>query len=114
MNSAVLRKDDLTLIPNVECAEFFWERMRGLLGRSSLGEGRAMYLAPCGSIHTFFMRFSIDLVFLSKQMTVKRIVRGVRPNRIVSGGCKAWSVLEMESGWFPSDALHEGDEVSVD
>ncbi|MCK5850642.1 MAG: DUF192 domain-containing protein [Kiritimatiellae bacterium] len=87
--------------------------MQGLLGRSSLGDGRAMYLAPAGSIHTFFMRFSIDLVFLSKQMKVMKIVRGVSPGRVVLGGSMAWSVFEMESGWFPSDALREGDEVTL-
>jgi uncharacterized protein len=120
MKTAVLKKNGVTLIETVELAVDLKSRLIGLLGRSSLGKQRAIYLSPCSSIHTFFMRFPIDLIFLDRDidgaqraMLVTSIVRGVKPWRIVFGGGRAWSVIEMESGWFPVDALKVGDKVSL-
>lgn len=113
MKIAVLRKNNAVLIERVELAVRPWQRIRGLLGRSSLGQGRALYLSPCGSVQTFFMKFDLDLVFLNRDMQVERIVIKVPPGRIVTGGIRSWGVLEMESGWFPKDALGVGDKVSL-
>ena len=49
-------------------------RMRGLLGRRGLAEGEGLLLQPAGSIHTFFMRFPIDVVFLDREQRVVRVV----------------------------------------
>ena len=111
MKTAVLVKNGVSLIESVELAVDLKSRIVGLLGRSSLCKQRAMYLAPCSSIHTFFMKFPLDLVFLGRDMQVKKVVRNVFPGRIVSGGWGAWSVIEMESGWFPVDGLKVGDQV---
>ena len=111
MKTAALKKNGVTLIETVEVANRFRERMRGLLGRPSLGTSRAMYLNPCSCIHTFFMKFTIDLVFLDRDMKVEKIVTKIPPGRVISGGMKARSVLEMESGWFPEGDLKVGDEV---
>ena len=113
MKTASLQKGDATLIATVDCAVGLGERMRGLLGRSRLGPGRAMHLARCSSIHTFFMGFDLDLIFLTRDMEVCRAARSVGPNRIVLGGLRARSVLEMESGWFPHEALIAGDRVEL-
>lgn len=113
MKTACLQKAGATLVADVECAASVLERMRGLLGRTGLARGRAMHIAHCSSIHTFFMKFDLDLVFLSGDMKVCRIVRSVRRNRIVTGGLRARSVIEMETGWFPADALAVGDEVRL-
>ena len=113
METAVLKKNDAVLIEKVELAVRLGQRIRGLLGRSSLRHGRALYLSPCNSIHTFFMKFNLDLVFLTRDAQVERIVIKVPPGRIVMGGARSCSVLEMESGWFPRDALSVGDKVSL-
>lgn len=113
MKTGVLKKDGVTLAGTVELALRPLERMRGLLGRSSLGPGRAMYIAPCGSIHTFLMKFPIDVVFVNQSLDVTKILRNVRPNRIVSGGRGARAVLEMESGWLAADAIGEGDKLTL-
>jgi len=113
MKIAVLKKNDRVLIERVELAVRLGQRMRGLLGRSSLGEGRALCLFPCSSVHTFFMKFDLDLVFLDRDMQVKKIVIKVPPCRIVIGGIRSFSVLELESGWFPQHALSVGDRVSL-
>lgn len=113
MNSGVLLKEGQVLIPAVEVARSLPRRMVGLLGRSGLEPGCAMHIAPCSGIHTFFMRFRLDLVFLSRSMRVVRVVRNVPAWTVVAGGIKAHSVLEMQSGWLPDDALSAGDEVAL-
>jgi len=111
MKTAALIKDGVILIPHVELATRWWQRMRGLLGRRGLPPQHAMYLAPAPSIHTFFMRFAIDLIFVTRELRVIRIVRGVRPFRLVSGGLRAHGVIELESGWLPADAVAVGERL---
>lgn len=107
------KADGSVLIPDVWVAVSGWERMRGLLGRQSLGAGRGMWFPRCGAIHTLFMRFDLDLVFLDAGDCVVRIVRRVRPFRMVFGGLNARSVLELESGWLPEGAFSPRERVSL-
>ena len=51
-----------------------WERLRGLLGRAPLGRDEGLLLEPCGSIHTFLMRYPIDVVYLTRGMHVLEVV----------------------------------------
>jgi len=113
MKTAVLTKKGVVLIQKVELAVDFKSRLIGLLGRSSLGKQCAIYLSPCNCIHTFFMKFSIDLIFVSHTMKVKKIIRNVVPGRIVLGGIGVCGVVEMESGWFPADVLQIGDAITI-
>jgi len=111
--NAVLKKGECVLIPRVECATSLFRRMKGLLGRSSLPPGQAVWLSPCNAVHTFGMRFDLDLVFLDRHMIVVRIVRGVRPRRLVGGGTRARSALELAAGSLPESALTEGDRLEL-
>ena len=97
------------IVPELETAFFWWQRMRGLLGRASLAPGRGLYLAPAPLIHTCFMRFTLDLIFLSRELRVVRVVRGVRPFRFAAGGAGAWGVVEVAAGWLPADEPRVGD-----
>src|SRR5437660_6063403 len=72
-------------------------RMRGLLGRRSLPEGEGLLLEPAPSIHTAFMRFPIDVVFLDAQMRVVKLVPHLRPWRTASSR-RAHAVLELAAG----------------
>jgi uncharacterized membrane protein (UPF0127 family) len=56
------------LSDNVTVADSLFKRMKGLLGRSGMSAGEALWIKPCMSVHTFFMRFPIDVVFLSKKI----------------------------------------------
>ena len=111
MRTAALMKGDSVLAESVELASCLRDRLRGLLGRDSLAESRAMYLVPCNSIHTFFMRFNLDLLFLDRNLVVVKIVRNLRPGRIVSGGIRSAGVIELQSGWLPEDAVGKGDQL---
>jgi uncharacterized protein len=83
-------------------------RMRGLLGRSSLPGGEGILLRPAGSIHTFFMRFPIDAVFLDREHVVVGIERDLRPWRAAARK-RAHSVLELAAGECDRRGLREGD-----
>jgi len=83
---------------SVETADNFLNRFLGLMGRKNLEKGRGLLLAPCNSVHMMFMRFSIDVVYLDKDYSIKKIVRCIRPWIGVSMCFGAWAVLELKSG----------------
>ena len=78
-----------------EVAETFAARARGLIGRSRPAKGEGLLIPRCNCIHTFFMSYAIDAVFLDSEGRVVKAVRNIRPWRIlVWGGLHARSVLE--------------------
>ncbi len=90
-------------------------RTRGLMFRRALGEGEALDIRPCGSIHMMFMRFPIDAVFYDRANRVTRVAQHVRPwTGIALGGKGAHGVIEMRSGSAnaiaPGDLLEFADE----
>jgi uncharacterized membrane protein (UPF0127 family) len=85
--------------------------MRGLLGRRSLDDGEGLLLEPASSVHTFFMRFPIDVVFLDREGSVSKIVENVRPWR--AAGCRgARSVVELSAGEAGRLGLRVGTRLS--
>ncbi|HKH30615.1 MAG TPA: DUF192 domain-containing protein [Gaiellaceae bacterium] len=85
-------------------------RMRGLLGRSSLPSGQGILLRPAASVHTFFMRFSIDVVFLDDELRVVHIAADLRPWR-AAGKRGARAVLELPAGECERRGLRVGDQL---
>ncbi len=78
-------------------ARGFWARLGGLLAREPLQPHEALYLAPCNSVHTFFMRYPIDVAFLDGSGRVLKLVADLQPWRIAAcGGARA--VIELRSG----------------
>jgi uncharacterized protein len=80
-----------------ELAERAFDRMRGLLGRSSLAADEGMLFRPAGSIHMFFMRFPIDAVFCDRELRVIGVEHGLAPWRI-AGRRRAKVVIELAAG----------------
>ena len=94
-----------------------WTRMRGLLGRGGLESGEGLLLRPAGSVHMFFMRFPIDVVFLARDRTVVGVKHRLAPWR-VAGARHAVASLELPAGRAAEVGLEKGDilvfeEVSV-
>lgn len=110
---AVLEKNGVAIIDSVEVADDFWKRLLGLMGRRPLGRGRALHIDPCGSLHTFLMRFSMDAIFLDDELRVVKVVRDIAPFKLVFGGHEARSVIEVMSGWLTDDTLRVGDCVKL-
>jgi uncharacterized membrane protein (UPF0127 family) len=94
------------LATKVEKADTSASRGKGLLGRSSLASDEALWiiqqpllsLVPCPTIHTFFMKFSIDVLFLDADLTVKRVIEDMRPWRLSPWVPSSRSVLELKGG----------------
>ncbi len=82
--------------------------MRGLLGRKELPSGEGILLRPAGSVHTFFMRFPIDVVFLDRELRVVAIAPDV-PAWRARGARGAKIVLELAAGEASRRGLTEGD-----
>lgn len=81
-----------------EVARSLFARMRGLIGRRGLQPGTGMLILKCNAIHTFFMLFPIDAVFLDRNDKVVKTVRNIRPwHPFVWGGWRAKKVLELDS-----------------
>jgi uncharacterized membrane protein (UPF0127 family) len=88
-------------------AETSFARMRGLLGRSGLSSGEGMLLRPASSIHTAFMRFPIDAVFLDREDRVLKVAAELSPWRMAA--CKgARAVLELPAGEAQTRGLTPG------
>jgi len=88
-------------------------RMRGLLGRRALPTGEGILLRPAGSVHTAFMRFAIDAVFLDRDGTVVKIAHHLRPWK-TAGGRKAKAVLELPAGEAERRGLAVGERLVED
>lgn len=86
------------LADKVERADDAASRSKGLLGRDGLGPGEALWIVPCPMIHTFFMRFAIDVLFLDRALTVRRVIEDMKPWRLSPWVFTARSVLELPGG----------------
>jgi uncharacterized protein len=95
---STLSKDDGTVVcERCLLATSPLTRLRGLLGRSGLAAGEGMYFRPAGSIHMFFMRFSIDAIFCDRELNVIDVERGLAPWRM-AGRKGAKVVIEVAEG----------------
>ena len=97
MPVALLTADGRMVCPECTIADSMFTRMKGLLGRSELGSGEGLLLRPANSVHTAFMRFPIDILFLDRELQVLDVRESVPPWRMVArGGARA--VLELGAG----------------
>jgi len=85
-------------------------RRRGLLGRTGLGPGEGLWILPCEGVHTFRMKFPIDVVFLSKQHMVLKI-RAEMPRSRIAVCLRAHSVLELPAGTAAAAGTQAGDQL---
>jgi uncharacterized membrane protein (UPF0127 family) len=93
---------------DVDLATTRVERRRGLLGRRTLGPTQGLLLTPCLAVHTAFMRFSIDVVFIDRDGHVVRVASDVRPWRIAIS-LRAHAVIELAAGTADAHDIRVGD-----
>ncbi|HUY82415.1 MAG TPA: DUF192 domain-containing protein [Acidobacteriaceae bacterium] len=106
--SNLTRQTDLA--ENAEVADTSATRQKGLLGRSGLLQGGGLWIVPCESVHTFFMKFPIDLVYIDRNKIVKKVCRNVRPWRL-SACLSAHSILELPVGAIDHSQTAPGDKL---
>ncbi|MHB8575107.1 MAG: DUF192 domain-containing protein [Dehalococcoidia bacterium] len=103
---------DATLGERVRRADNPWTRFVGLLGRGALHEGEGLHIAPCGSVHMFFMRIPLDIVYLDKEHRVVKAVANLKPWRI-SAARGAKTVIELPVGTIERTGTVAGDQLDV-
>jgi len=97
---------------NVSVARSMWARFWGLMGKRELDEGHGLLLSPCSSIHMFFMRFPLDVIFLDKSNRVTKVVSGIKPWRAALGG-GGHSALELRTGAAAAALTDVGDVIEM-
>jgi uncharacterized membrane protein (UPF0127 family) len=87
-------------------------RNKGLLGRDALPPGHALIIAPTNLVHTFFMRFALDLLFVRRDGTVVKTKPSV-PARRIAGALRGYAVIEMAAGELFRSGTQAGDRLDV-
>lgn len=112
-HSAVNKTKGITLAENLEIANTFWRRFRGLMYKKELKTGNGLYISPCNSIHMFFMRFPLDIVFVDKQFRVLHTIESIKPWRISPIIKKSTGIFELPMGTLKSSGTVIGDYTGI-
>jgi uncharacterized membrane protein (UPF0127 family) len=103
---------DVVLADAAEIADTSAKRRTGLLKHAHLDPGDGLWIAPCESVHSFFMKFTIDVLYLDRKHCVKKIRPEMAPWRI-SGCLTAHSVLELPAGTIARSGTQAGDQLEI-
>ena len=102
-----------TLADSAELADTSEKRRTGLLKHKRLDPGQGLWIVPCESVHSFFMKFPIDLVYLDRQKRVRKVRHRMVPWR-VSACLTAHSILELPAGVLAASGTQAGDQLEVE
>jgi uncharacterized membrane protein (UPF0127 family) len=98
---------------SVDVADTSEKRRVGLLKHERLEAGSGLWIVPCESVHTFFMKFPIDLVYLDKQRKVRKVRKAVPAWRL-SACLTAHSILELPAGTIEETGTQTGDVIEIE
>ena len=107
-----LERTGSTLAEHLELASDSKARTRGLLGRAGMADSSVLVIAPCNAVHTFFMQFTIDVVFADRAGRVVKVCRQLKPWRI-GAALGAFAALEFPAGVADRSGVVKGDRVEV-
>lgn len=102
-----------SLAIDLAVADSFFARLKGLLGKRELPQGQGLWIKSCSSVHTFGMKFSIDVAFLDRDLHVVALAKTLRPNRVSPLCLKAVSVLELPAGTLDAAVTLVGDRIEI-
>jgi uncharacterized membrane protein (UPF0127 family) len=108
----VTNQDGPVVCEHCALADSPLRRLRGLLGRRELEATHGILIRPAPAIHTWFMRFAIDAVFLDADLNVLSVRPGLKPWR-VAGHRGARAILELAAGEAARRDIHPGDRLEV-
>ena len=100
------------IAPRTSVADGIWSRFRGLMLRPPLEDGEALLIKPCNSVHMFFMRFPIDIVFVDKAGVVVKVISHLKPWRVALGGKGARNALELPAG--AAAGINVGEQIAFE
>lgn len=110
---AVIQNSGKELVGDLMIADSIFSRMKGLLGKDSLPTGSALWLIPCKGVHTFGMKFAIDVIFIDRENRVIAISDNMMPNRMTAIYPSAATVMELPAGTAAAVKLSAGDIIEV-
>jgi uncharacterized protein len=99
---------DTEIGSRIEVADTAARRNKGLLGCTGLNPGEGLWIAPCEAVHTFAMKFALDLIYIDRKYRVVKVRQSVRPGRI-SCALRAHSVIELPTGTIAATQTQPGD-----
>ena len=99
---------------DLRLADGLWSRFWGLMGRKALPNDAGLLLKPSSSIHTAFMRFPIDIVFLDRSLRVVKVVPELKPFRVSVAFGGAHSALELNAGAAAQAGVETGDQLVME
>ena len=97
---------------SIDVANTSEKRRTGLLKHTGLKPGEGLWIVPCESVHTFFMKFPIDLVYLDRKHVVRKVRHAVGPWRL-SACFSAHSILELPAGAAQASGTQTGDQLEI-
>jgi len=110
----LINKTNNTIISeNVMIANTFFKRLKGLMFSKELPEEKSLHIVPCNEIHTFNMKYSIDVLYLDKNNNIVAINEEMKPGKIGKRVKKAVSVVELPSGKVKRAGIEVGQTVEV-
>jgi hypothetical protein len=103
------------LATGLRLANTHWSRFRGLMCTESarFGSGNGLWIVPCHGVHTFAMKFPIDVLYLSSAKTVVHMERHLKPWRMARVSIKAASVLELPANTLQDSGTSVGDQIEI-
>ena len=104
-----ISKGGKVIARRVKCADTSAQRRKGLLGQSQMDPEEGLYIAPCEWVHTFGMKFAIDVAFLAADGRVLTIHHSLKPNRLSNISFRAAGVLELAAGRLRATDTARGD-----
>lgn len=97
----------------IRLADTGWSRLIGLLGNSSLSPGSGLLIQPSSGVHTFGMRFAIDVIALDRKLRVLGVWENLGPFRIAAVSLKTQRVLELPAGSIRRTRTQAGDQLAL-
>lgn len=98
----------------ISVADRWWQRLRGLLGRSPLSAGAGLLLQPCRAVHMFGMRYAVDVAFLDRRGSVVAVYHRLAPGQRSRWHKGAAYALELPAGTLAMTGTREGDRLAWD
>jgi uncharacterized protein len=98
---------------NVIKANSFLKRLKGLMFTKELSSDSSMYICPCGQIHTFFMNYDIDVLYLDKNNVILAIDENMKPGKIGKKVKGAAAVIELQGGKIEKSNIKIGQAIEI-
>ncbi len=110
----LLNSKKTIIVQDCKIADTFSKRFKGLMGKKTLEEGKGLYITKCNSIHMFFMKFPIDVIFLDKNKTIVHLLQNFKPWKIQFPIKRAADTLELPAGTIKKYNINLGDILSLE